>query len=121
MDRNAPGAGGAVASRRGTIVGWCVQDYRVLSSSADQLSPASPNSAVAAIEQPLALAESVISTPSPALSRARELRESVMLTEDSPDVGHTGNTAALEFNAAERDLERGPSLVDSDSDDGGGT
>ena len=114
-----PRAGGAVASRRGTIVGWCAQDCRVLSSSTDQPFPASLSSAVAAIEQPLVLAESVISKPSSTLSRARDLRESVVLGEDSPDAGHAGNTATLEFNSAERDLERGPSPIDSDGDDDG--
>ena len=75
------------------------------------------SSAVAAIEQPLVFAEPVLSTPSPTLSRARDLRESVVLVEDSPDVGHAANTTALEFNAAERDLERGPSPIDSDAND----
>ena len=68
-------------------------------------------------EQPPVFAETVMSTPSPTLSYARELRESVVLVDDSPDVGHAANTTALEFNAAERDLERGPSPIDSDSDD----
>ena len=104
-----------MASRRGTIVGWCVQDYRVLSSSADQPSPASPSSAVA-IEQPLVFAETVVSTPSATLSHARDLREIVMLTEDSPNVELAENTVTLEFNAAERDLERGPSPIESDGD-----